>query len=140
MYSLLQPTQLRGKCLAVDCAYLTNCKCSSCTLKLPPFKATGLDGISKSLLDLLNLLQGKPFPMETRVIGADRDKLKEYEKCIIEHLQRTDHLHPTEATLKLQFLLMQIWSNQYSMNPPCYVEPIIVAGANRVPSTYYSVS
>lgn len=66
------------------------------------------------------------------MIGVDRDKLKEYEKCIIEHLQRTDHLHPTEATLKLQFLLMQIWSNQYSVNPLCYVEPIVVDGVNCV--------
>lgn len=68
-----------------------------------------------ALFRLLRLLDGLPQKFVKRVMGVDRTKLDAYEKAIVEHLQRMDNLHPTEATLKLQFFLAQIWNIQYAI-------------------------
>lgn len=77
---------------------------------MPPFASNGLANIDGSLRKLLNLLNGLPRIYVQRSLSVDRPKLAEFEKSIIQHLRRTDKLHPTEATLKLHFLLMQIWN------------------------------
>lgn len=124
-YTLLETTEIRAKALSVDCAIPMKCKCPSCVFNVPPFKSSGLDNISAALRQLLHLVEGQPFSSMMRTVQVDRAELKEYENSIIEHLQRMDQLHPTEATLKLQFLLMQIWNNLYSINTLCYIEPFI---------------
>lgn len=71
--------------------------------------------MNASLIPLLNLLEGLPQKFVKRVLNVNRTKLEEYEKSIVEHLQRTNGLHPTEVTLKLQFLLTQIWGNLHAV-------------------------
>lgn len=83
---------------------------------MPPYQSNGLSNIDKSLRQLLNLLQGLPKIYVQRSLSVDRPKMVKFERTIIEHLQRSDSVHPTEATLKLQFLLMQIWNNQHAAN------------------------
>lgn len=91
------------------------CECISCSSQFPPFKKCGNVDMDVSLIPLLNLLEGLPQIFAKRVLSVDRTKLEEYEKSIIEHLQRTDALHPTEVTLKLQYLLTQIWDNLHAV-------------------------
>lgn len=109
--ALLLPTRERASAL-----YPLKCECSSCTANLPPFKSTGLPKIGKTLRQLLNLYQGIQHKYEERRMIVDRQQLEKFEKMVIEYLERTDRLHPTEVTLKLQCLLMQIWNNQYVIN------------------------
>lgn len=91
------------------------CVCISCLADFPPFENSGDAHIEDSLLELLQLLKGLPQNFVKRVMRLDHAKLAEYEESIVKHLQRTDGLHPTEVTIKLQFFLMQIWHNQYAI-------------------------
>lgn len=109
----LYSTDRRTKMMSAD--FPMKCECVSCTSNFPPFKKLGNDKLDKSLIKLLDLLEGLPQKYEKRVIGVDRAQLDKYEKAIVEHLQRMDDVHPTEATLKLQFLLLQIWGNLYAV-------------------------
>lgn len=83
---------------------------------MPPYGSTGTANMDGQLRKLLNLLNGLPRIYVQRSLSVDRPKLAEFEKSIIQHLQRTDNVHPTEATLKLQFLLMQIWNVTYAVH------------------------
>lgn len=104
----------RAQRLSTD--YPLECKCVSCKSKMPPFQTNGRVNLDRSLCQLLNLLQGLPKVYVKRSLSVDRPKLAKFETSIIQYLQRTDNSHPTEATLKLQFLLMQIWNTYYAVH------------------------
>lgn len=94
--------------------YLLRCKCPSCNFRMPPFKSSGLVTTDGSLHELMHL-RGPPDGCVGKCLPVDRNKLENYERSIVKYLQCMDHLHPTEVALKLQFLLMQIWNNQYAV-------------------------
>lgn len=87
--------------------YHFTCDCISCEIAKP--QATikqSLDALSSRLLALLD---GIPEKDVTKLMPIPQTDLPMFEGAVVTFLRRNNHLHPSMETLKIQFLLTQIW-------------------------------
>lgn len=95
----------------VELANLHNfiCDCISCDVNWPAFNSTGNQTLDVSSCRLLALMDGVPEQNFTKLMPVTREELRLFEKAAVNFLQKNDHLHPTMETMKIQFVLTQIW-------------------------------
>lgn len=112
---LLWPQSERAKMLFDT--YVIECKCFSCTSNYPPYpRRLGEKSIDefKIELDALPLLRTFNGAPNSVYLCDDIAVLKTMEKFAIRFLQNFERHHPMEKTLKMKFLLTQIWNYLYS--------------------------